>query len=170
MTRVMRTINRWRLADYDFWARVNAFNGDADVVRTDEPVAQVNLLRLHDRAYTGSYRIPHPRAIYSDVNVLLQSGLWHGTFADLENHPIHRHTDFIPGIYLQRLQAFVLFGRPFYEGHLFTVNDYFGAFNQEAYDNNELEHESLYSHRINGNSIDASEDDNDNIGLAPRWY
>ena len=112
---------------------------------------------------------PHPRAVYPDVSVLLQSGFWHGTPEQLLEHDLHQHTDFWPGLYIHGLQAFVLYGRPLYEGHLFTVSEYFGAFDREAYDNDlGQEHESLYHNRIDDFDIDALDDPGDTIGPGPQ--
>jgi len=137
MLRVMRTINRWRLPDVIYWRHANEFNVGSNRVgffnqAIDIPIAQVNLLRLHDRAYSSPGRAPHPRSMYPRVNDMIQSGLWIGTTADIFAHPVHRHTDYWPGLHLPEINAFQRYGRPFHEGHFFSVNEYFGAYNEET--------------------------------------
>ena len=65
----------------------------------------------------------------------------------------------------------MLYGRPLYEGHLFTVSEYFGAFDREAYDNNlGMDHyESLYHNRIDDFDVDTFNDPGDIIGPGPQW-
>jgi hypothetical protein len=134
MRRVLRTIIRWRLLDRRLWRDTNIWNRNTrhnDTIATAPwapPVAQVNLLRLHDRAY-ASVNAPHPRSIYLSANRMLQGGLYHDhTNRPYRLTPTHGQTDWQPGLYLPTRMAYQRYGRPFIQNHLYTVNEYFGAY------------------------------------------
>jgi hypothetical protein len=60
---------------------------------------------------------------------MLQGGLYH----DHTNRPYritdtHGPTDWQPGLYLPDRMAYQRYGRPFIQNHLYTVNEYFGAY------------------------------------------
>jgi hypothetical protein len=133
MRRVFRTIHRWRLADRRHWSNTNVLNRNSthNAQYTNapwsSPTAQVNLLRLHDRAYSST-NPPHPRSVFLDTNRMLQGGLWYGTPMDIDSHYTYSLRDWYPGLYLPHRTAFQRYGRPFYNTRFFTVNEYFGAF------------------------------------------